>query len=553
MAIEVPSNLKYRGGQLNVAPLLEVENFINWKKRFMCHISGIEPQFENIIKNGPYILMAAGQRKPKVQWSADERKTDNLDQRLKSLIMSVLPDDQMNSIINCLIAKSTWDDLILYQEGPSDVKESDLASLFGKLKYEENLIDSIYDNENKKALTTETPYQLPSSQPLLSRTSKIVLMMKRIQEADFQDSPDDEEDTRSSQEYLNNLEEEYQAKSILAKSKRFFKKGSQRSSSTRQLKILNVTNVVEMVTFLSHHKTESKDFESKYNKFKAKLALLSPGASASSSTLVKNKGLIDETCEWDEEDVSSDDNEVMEVKALMALAEEERVFVSKECARNGEWVHISIRKHANTEILKDNKNLRNELNELKSITKTWLNSFKQVNQCINEQIPSQKKRILGVDQLTEDPSSSGHKDLVFIKSSAYNTKVSIPCVERPWLSEAEGFILSNRDTSRIPPAESQRNSTDPPVVVIDSLETEYDSANKSLVCSTSFPPLEKPDDAETVSGPKTVKTTLKSISTFKTEALKGIIPNEPSSAPAQETKMLQLQNLTQLLLKIQRI
>ncbi|GJV27873.1 retrovirus-related pol polyprotein from transposon TNT 1-94 [Tanacetum coccineum] len=57
-----------------------------------------------------------------------------------------------------------------------------------------------------------------------------------------------------------------------------------------------------------------------------------------------------------------------------------------------------------------------------------------------------------------------------------------------------------------------------------------------LVCSTSFPPLEKPGDAEPVSGPKIVKTTLKSISTLKTEALNGIIPNEPSSAPAQENK-----------------
>ncbi|GKA24830.1 hypothetical protein Tco_0710863, partial [Tanacetum coccineum] len=63
---------------------------------------------------------------------------------------------------------------------------------------------------------------------------------------DFQDSPDDKEDTRSSQEYLNGLEEEYQVRALLAKSKRFFKKGSQRFS--RQLKILNATNVVEMVT-----------------------------------------------------------------------------------------------------------------------------------------------------------------------------------------------------------------------------------------------------------------------------------------------------------------
>ncbi|GJW67394.1 retrovirus-related pol polyprotein from transposon TNT 1-94 [Tanacetum coccineum] len=199
---------------------------------------------------------------------------------------------------------------------------------------------------------------------------------------------------------------------------------------------------------------------------------------------------------------------------LPALAEENDA-VSKESARNGEWVKISMRKvhtlleiednddrkvcldylcidlnyveeqrinllskhknlvhelntckeqllvlkqakldfltmqHVNTEILKENKNLRSELKELKEITKTWLNNSNKVNQCISEQIPSQKKKILGVDQLTEDPSSSGQKDLVFVKSSADDTKVTIPGVERPWLSEAEGFILPNHDTGRI--------------------------------------------------------------------------------------------------------
>ncbi|GKG15299.1 hypothetical protein Tco_0354899 [Tanacetum coccineum] len=88
----------------------------------MYHIIGIEPQFENIISNGPYIPMAAGQRKPETQWTPEERKAANLDQGLKSLIMSMLANDQMNSVINCLTAKSTWDDLILYHEGTSDVK-----------------------------------------------------------------------------------------------------------------------------------------------------------------------------------------------------------------------------------------------------------------------------------------------------------------------------------------------------------------------------------------------------------------------------------------------
>ncbi|GJT37735.1 putative reverse transcriptase domain-containing protein, partial [Tanacetum coccineum] len=62
---------------------------------------------------------------------------------------------------------------------------------------------------------------------------------------------------------------------------------------------------------LSKHKPEprqTKDFEAKYNKVKAKLALLSSSASALSSSLGKNKGLIAETYDWDEEEVSSYEN-----------------------------------------------------------------------------------------------------------------------------------------------------------------------------------------------------------------------------------------------------
>ncbi|GKF50105.1 hypothetical protein Tco_0143356, partial [Tanacetum coccineum] len=94
------------------------------------------------------------------------------------------------------------------------------------------------------------------------------------------------------------------------------------------------------------HKPElrhTKDFEAKYNKVKAKLALLSLSASTSKATSVKNKGLIAEAYEWDEEEVSSDDNEMVKVKELMALADENDA-ISKEGARNGEWVKISMRK-----------------------------------------------------------------------------------------------------------------------------------------------------------------------------------------------------------------
>ncbi|GJY84602.1 hypothetical protein Tco_0498628 [Tanacetum coccineum] len=78
-AVEVPHTLEYMGDQLNAALVLEVENFTNMKKRFICHILGIEPQIENIIKNGPFIPMTAGQRKPETQWTPEERKAANLD------------------------------------------------------------------------------------------------------------------------------------------------------------------------------------------------------------------------------------------------------------------------------------------------------------------------------------------------------------------------------------------------------------------------------------------------------------------------------------------
>nr|GEY99591.1 retrovirus-related Pol polyprotein from transposon TNT 1-94 [Tanacetum cinerariifolium] len=290
-------------------------------------------------------------------------------------------------------------------------------------------------------------------------------------------------------------------------------------------------------TSTSHkHKLElrpTKDFEAKYNKVKADLDLLSSSASASKIAKVKNKGLTTETYEWGEKEVSSDDNVMVVVKVLMALAEDND-SISKEGARSGEWVKISMRKvhtllemednddrktyldylcidlnyveeqrnnllskhkdlvcklqtckeqllvlkqakldfltmqHVNTKILKENRNLRTKLKELTAITETWLNSSNKVNQ-------------------------------------SDDTKVSIPGVERPWLSEAKGFILPNHDTGRILPAESQRNTTDPPVAVTNSSAIDYDSADESLVCRNPLPPLKKLDSVEPIFGPKTIR------------------------------------------------
>nr|GEV37619.1 retrovirus-related Pol polyprotein from transposon TNT 1-94 [Tanacetum cinerariifolium] len=78
---------------------------------------------------------------------------------------------------------------------------------------------------------------------------------------------------------------------------------------------------------------------------KAMLALLE--ASLASPQTPKtfqpnNKGLVAEIFDWDKEEVSEDE-EVTQVKVLMALADD-KLTVGKNHARNGKWVDITIRK-----------------------------------------------------------------------------------------------------------------------------------------------------------------------------------------------------------------
>ncbi|GJU39952.1 hypothetical protein Tco_1192909 [Tanacetum coccineum] len=218
----------------------------------------------------PPCYSASKLRKPEGQWTADERKASNLDQRLKSLIMSVLPDDQINSVINCLTAKSTWDDLILYHEGPSDVKESRVMDL--KLCY-----NTFKFKEGESLTQTFTRYKA-----LMNELVNDGIILSKLE--------------------INNG----------------FINGFTKEVSKVLPSLLKTQIIVK----------DSGLFSICFQFFLGK----------------KNKGLIAETYDWDDEEVSSDENEVTKVKALMALTDEERVSVGKESARNGDWTKIHEKK-----------------------------------------------------------------------------------------------------------------------------------------------------------------------------------------------------------------
>ena len=61
---------------------------------------------------------------------------------------------------------------------------------------------------------------------------------------------------------------------------------------------------------------------------------MSQAAQTSKPVQAKNKVLVAEAYDWDEEEVSSD--EEIRVSALMALSEGDQVAVGKSHARNGE-------------------------------------------------------------------------------------------------------------------------------------------------------------------------------------------------------------------------
>ncbi|GJU21821.1 retrovirus-related pol polyprotein from transposon TNT 1-94, partial [Tanacetum coccineum] len=202
------------------------------------------------------------------------------------------------------------------------------------------------------------------------------------------ENSDDDADERSSEEYHRDLELEFHERALLENSKHFIKRKNKFSSQKEnedtecykcgekghfarncfskmskpsyKSSVLNFSSVSKVfqpkftpkLIQSSQHTQSSqsepkfqKDYKAEYKKLKAKLALLMASPSTSQSPKPfqsKNKGLVAEMFDWDKEEVF-DDEEMTQVKVLMALADDE-LAVGKNHACNGEWIDITMRK-----------------------------------------------------------------------------------------------------------------------------------------------------------------------------------------------------------------
>ncbi|GJX42925.1 retrovirus-related pol polyprotein from transposon TNT 1-94 [Tanacetum coccineum] len=253
--------------------------------------------------------------------------------------------------------KNLPEKLLTFSQGLRNANHTqtiDIADIYKRFVYEDNLIQRRYFNTKKALITT------------LSSTAISSAFFSNSVIQDFQENFDDEVDERSSEEYLRDLDIEFHERAFLANSKHFIKRRNNLSSQkanentdyykcgkkghfakdcfsktcepSYKSPVTSYSSVSKgfqpkftpkLVQSSQNSSSQvdpkiQKDYKTEYKKMKAKLALLEASPSTSQNPKAfkpKNKGLVAETFDWDEEEVSNDE-EVTQVKVLMALADD---------------------------------------------------------------------------------------------------------------------------------------------------------------------------------------------------------------------------------------
>nr|GEU97030.1 Toll/interleukin-1 receptor (TIR) domain-containing protein [Tanacetum cinerariifolium] len=212
-----------------------------------------------------------------------------------------LPNDVMKSIIKYKSAIEMWTELCLAYEGPSDTRDIKLAAL--RLKFND---------------------------------------FKALEDSDS----DVEEDNRTNNEFMVDLNVEYHVRALVANQKRFYKRFARVGSARKPMDKSKETcftyeNPGHFQKDCPSNKTSTPSYPSSntsFNKPKPYTPSFTPNISQNSSNHQKDyKG------KYEGLKVEMDDEGTTMFKAFMAIAEDEP-SVGMGDARSGQWVEITMKK-----------------------------------------------------------------------------------------------------------------------------------------------------------------------------------------------------------------
>ncbi|GJV12035.1 hypothetical protein Tco_1353576 [Tanacetum coccineum] len=202
--------LDSKGGS-HVKNVLEFDkdDFTSRKVRFLVYLDGLEPYLLEILEDGPFVHMSSLSTftnhlpKPHKQWSHTDRRLANQDKRLKSIIISCLPNDVMKSVIKCKTAKA------IFSASPHVVVQGLLMCHLAPLS--DVFAVWVY-------ATVEGSFVLC-----------ILFGLGSWEDSGF----DLKEDLRSNNEFITDLNAKYHERALLANKKRFYKRSKRINVMTK--------------------------------------------------------------------------------------------------------------------------------------------------------------------------------------------------------------------------------------------------------------------------------------------------------------------------------
>nr|GEU60895.1 retrovirus-related Pol polyprotein from transposon TNT 1-94 [Tanacetum cinerariifolium] len=303
----------------NITTTNVVQNVVNEDLLKLLDSRGdsLEPYLIEILKNGPFVPMSPLSTftnpltKPQKQWSPEDRRLVNQDKRLKSIIISFLPNNVMK-----------------------DIKIAALRLKFNAFKaLEGEKVNGTFIR--LKCLLNDL------------ENNGVSILQDRVNE-----------DTRRNSEILADLNAEFHDRALLANQKRFYKKSGRVGSAKKPMDKSNETcfaygklghfqkdgptTKTSTPSYPSSNKSynkpkfhtnstpqqnqnvdnHQKDYKGKYKGFKVEIAILTKKIDDMSKSK-REKGLVAESFGWDEKSVSSKDEGVTKVKPYMAIAKDE--------------------------------------------------------------------------------------------------------------------------------------------------------------------------------------------------------------------------------------